>query len=323
MFRTMVIALAALMLAGALTGWSGLSAAVPNPIAPDLTVNISPVIQQATVDEVTGCGLNFTGTVKVDMPPVERIVVELSAVVDTGWPASVSPYELVITDSTDHSFYVTVTVIEAASADDPGHLAVIASSSGKGYFVSEQANATINVNPYYRVALESDQPYDEVEPDQGGSFEVTVTNMGNAVDSYEFEIANLDELKDMGWIVELDKTSVSRLRPGDGADVTVTARPPQTWSWDIWISRPVPITVKATSLGAQQGGTVISQDYAVFIHQRGFNAPVVNLISGTTVALVALAIVGIIILRRRRTKRRKAQAADEPASRQAGEPEDR
>ena len=45
--RTMVIALAALMLAGVVMGLSGLSAAVPNPVAPDLTVTINPASQQA------------------------------------------------------------------------------------------------------------------------------------------------------------------------------------------------------------------------------------------------------------------------------------
>jgi hypothetical protein len=145
------------------------------------------------------------------------------------------------------------------------------------------------------------------------SFNVRITNMGNAIDSYTLEITNLNALKDIGWKVELDKTTVSKLHPSGEAEVTVTASPPQAWSWDIWIDRPVAITVKATSLNAHEGGLVLTQDHPVYIHQKGPNTPLVNLISGVTVISGVLAVVGLLFQRRRRRRRIKAQSAGEPA----------
>jgi hypothetical protein len=315
MFGRIVAALVALVLTGIAAGWSGPAAAIPNPTAPALTLRIDPASQAATIDEATKCGLNFTGEIRVDKLPVEKVVVELSAMVDTGWPASISPSTMVITDTAAHTFNVNVTVHEACPADDIGHLTVTATSAGKGYSVSEQANATITVNPYYRVALDADGAYQEVRPDVAGSFKLKITNRGNAVDSYAFEITNLMELRNMGWNVELDKTSVSKLHPFDEAEFTLTAVPPKAWSWDIWISKPVVITVKATSLNAQESGTAITQDFPVVIYQKGFNTPILNLISGVSVALVAVAIAGVIMWRLRMRRRRNAQSPGEPVRR--------
>jgi hypothetical protein len=311
--RMMATALAALMLTGVVTGLSGFSAAVPNPVTPDLQVHIDePTTVQATVTDQQKATVVFQGAVQVDKLPVERVTVVLAMAIDTGWAASITPSTIVITDTQAHPFSVCVVVPEATHADVVGHVKATASASGTSYSVTDEAGANVTVAPYYLVKLNSSAPYEEVLPGQMASFEVSVQNPGNAVDSYELEIENAKDLKNRGWSVELDKTTVSGLGPNGEAEVTVTAKPSQDWSWDLWISQPTSIVLKATSSGARNNNSVVTQSFPVIAFQKGYNMPLVNLISGITVALVALAIVGIIIWHRRRAKRRNAQTAKEP-----------
>jgi hypothetical protein len=313
MHKTMVIALAALMLAGALTGWSGLSAAVPNPVAPELTVSIEPASQQAAPTDKEPGFTTFNGTVQVDKSPVQRFSVGLNVTVDTGWPAQASPSVLVITDTQQQHFSLVVAVPTATHADEVGHVKVTASASGTGYSVTDEAQANVTVAPYYLVMLNSSVPFLEITPEKTASFAIVVKNPGNAVDSYGLEISNAKELNQQGWTVTLDKASISNLGPNGEAEVAITARPPQGWSWDIWISRPTPIILKATSRGAQADDNVISQSFPVHAYQKGFNMPLMTLIIGIISVLVVLLVVGLVIRRQRRRKRMKALMAGEPA----------
>jgi hypothetical protein len=162
--------------------------------------------------------------------------------------------------------------------------------------------------------LNSSAPYEEVLPGEMASFSLVVKNPGNAVDSYELEIENLKQLKEQGWSVELDKTSISNLGPNGEVEITITAKHSQDWSWELYTSEATLIILKANSLGAQANSTVISQIFPLNAYQKGFNTPLVNLISGVTVALVVLVVVGIVI-RRRKRKARNEQVTGEPVDR--------
>jgi hypothetical protein len=156
------------------------------------------------------------------------------------------------------------------------------------------------------------------------SFTLVVINPGNALDSYDLEIENLKQLKEQGWSVELDKTSLSGMGPNVEADVTVTATQLQDWNWELYKSEATVIIIMATSLGARANNTEMIQTiYPLVVYQKGTNTPLVNLISGVTVALVVMAVVGIIIRRRRRRKRMKARMTGEPESRETSGPDGR
>jgi hypothetical protein len=324
MSRPAVIALAVLLLAGTVMGSSGHAAAVPNPLAPELTVTINePTTVQAHITEKTKDLVEFSGAVSVDKLPVERIIVDLAVSVDTGWASSVSPSTIVVSDTNAHPFDVVVVVPEATHADVEGHVRVTADARGGGFTDTDEARANVTVAPYYLVKLNSSAPHQEVLPEEVATFTVVVINPGNAVDSYGHEIVNVKELKEQGWTVELDQTTVTGLGPAVSADVIVTARPSQDWSWDIWIDRVNHIALKATSLGARDDSLVMSQPYSVYVHQNGYNTPLVNLITDITVALVVLLVVGLIMRRRRRNKRRKEEMGKGPDGPETGEPVNR
>ncbi len=65
------------------------SKASPNPV-PALTGSLDPATQEAVVSESQKGPVTFTGSVRVDKLPVERIVVGLTPSVDVGWPSSCS-----------------------------------------------------------------------------------------------------------------------------------------------------------------------------------------------------------------------------------------
>jgi hypothetical protein len=307
----MVIMLAALMMAGIIAGGSGNAAAAPIPI-PILHVHIDePTTQQAIVTESDKGAVDFTGAVRVDKLPVAKVTVDLLATVDSGWVCNIAPSTMVITDTADHPFSINVTVPEAAPAADEGHLKVTASASGTGFSVSDEVVANVTVAPYFRVMLESDKPYQEIAPREGTSFKFKVQNPGNAFDSYELEIVNARALKDAGWSVELGTTSVTGVPMYGEKEVLVNVRSPQDWSWDIEISRPTAINLKVTSLGARLGDQIVTQTFLVYAYVRGYNIPLLEMISGLIVVAAVSVTISVIILRRRK-KRMRALAKEVP-----------
>jgi hypothetical protein len=324
MFRLVAIVAAAVLLTGISAGWSGPAAAIPNPTAPVLTVTIDePTTVEAVVTEKELGFANFAGTVTMDKLPFERVMVVLTVSVDTEWVAVLSPTTMVFTSNGPQPFTFVVTVPEATSAEEVGHVKVTASASGTGYSVSDDAKANVTVAPYYRIKLEPSTPYQEVPPGNTAVATMVVQNPGNAVDSYTLEIENAKALKDQGWSVELDKTSIAGLRPGGEAQVTITARPSDDWSWDIWTDRPTSIVLKAASQGATTNSTPVYQSAPVFVYQKGLNMPMVNLIIGIITILVISSVIAVIFIRRRRKKRMKAATSGAPESRESGEPENR
>ena len=312
MFRLVAVVAAAVFLTGIAAGWSCPAAAIPNPTAPVLSVTIDePTTVEAVITEKEMGRADFSGTVTIDKMPVERVTVMLAVSVDNGWFSALSPTTMVFTSNGPQSFTFAVAVPEATSAEEVGHVKVTASTSGTGYSVSDEAGANVSAAPYFRVMLDSSTPYQEVPPGNTAVVTMVVRNPGNAVDSYTLEIENAKALKDQGWSVELDKTSIAGLRPGGEAQVTITARPSHEWSWDIWTDRPTSIVLKATSQGATTNSTLVYQSFPVYVYQKGPNTPLVNLIIGIMTILVISSVIAVLLVRRRRKKRMRAATTGE------------
>jgi len=102
-----------------------ITAGIPDPIIPAMTMTLSPVSMNMTTKE-NDVNVTFNGTVQVDKLPLERIVVALTSSVDTGWASACSPSSFVITDKSVHKFTVTVTVPVCVTAS------AIVTADGKG-----------------------------------------------------------------------------------------------------------------------------------------------------------------------------------------------
>lgn len=258
----------------------------PNPI-PALTVSLEPSSQTAVVSESAQGSVQFTGTIRIDKLPVERIVVTLTASVDTGWAAQCTPSSMVFTSTQPQSFSATVVVPPACDSTIIGTLKVDAIATGGGFRVPATAQAIVTVKPYFRLMLESDNPYREIWPGSQTMFTFKLWNMGNAIDSYDIEITNLKDLADRGWTVTLSSTSVSKIPQNQYKNVKISAQSPRFWT--LYKSEPTVIMIKAKSQNAEAENLVVQQSFALYVYEKGWYIPGFDpmlLIIGLVVAIV-------------------------------------
>jgi len=304
MARPVVIMLVAVMLASIILGGNGQVAVYAWPVDA-LTVCIDePTTRQAMVSDTQNGSLTFSGTVQVNRLPVERIVVEFVVTVDIKWVAVLSPSSIVITSTNIYWFNLTVIVPEATHADAVGHFTVTATGRGGDIKVIDKTNVTVTVAPYSLLSIGSDRPYREILPQEGTSFAFKVQNRGNAIDSYELEIANARELENAGWSVEFSNRTIAGVAPEGEVNVSVTVKSPQGWSWDIWTSRPTSIIVEADSLAARNNNLSVNQTMPVHVYRKGSNNPLLSLLL-TIYILTAVSVMMFAIIRRRRKKGRQ------------------
>lgn len=263
-----------------------------NPV-PALTISLDPSSQEAKVSESAQGAVQFTGSVKVDKLPVERISVVLTSSVDAGWPSQCSPSMMVITDVSAHSFSVTTIVPQATPSNIIGNLKVDAKGQGGGFVCTGAAQVIITVKPYYRVMMESDMPYREISPGTQAFYSFKIWNVGNAIDSYEMEIVNLKDLVNKKWTCTLSATQVAKINPNEYKTVRLTAQSPRDWT--IWKSEPTMINVKSSSLNAKEEQAVITQSFQLYAYEKGFYIPGFD-----PIFLIAAMAMGAVILKKRR-----------------------
>jgi hypothetical protein len=300
MARHVVIMLAALILASLVLSVRDRAAAADTPSL-GLDVHFDePTIRQSTVTDKQNGSVNFTGVVRVDWFCC-RVFVNLAATVDIGWECVITPNLMVLPDTIDHPFSVTVTVPEATRADTVGNVKVMATADDDGLSATDEANATVTVAPYYLLTIVSDDPYREILPQESTSFTMKIQNHGNAIDSYELRIANARELEDAGWSVKLSNSTINGVPPEGEMKVSVTVRSLQGLNWIIWISRTTPIILRADSLGATNNNMTLTQTLPVHVHVEGYNNPLLELL--TTISVLTAVGVTIIAIARWRQKK--------------------
>ena len=259
---------------------------------PALSISLSPQVQQATVSEVSMGQAEFNGTVTVDKQANQNVTVQLTATTDNRWQVSLSPSRMVLTNSSSQNFSVIVRVPQATPAA-AGRLRIEARANGEGYDLHAGANATVTVRPYIRVMIDSDRPYIELAPGDTARFTFRVENSGNAIESFNISIANLQDLKNSGWTVSLSTANVTGLAPGEQAIINVTAKAPLDWV--LWKSEPSVIELKATS----QDNPNITQTFPSYAYVKGFNMLYLAMLSLSVLVIVLVIVVVAFIVWRR------------------------
>ena len=127
------------LLAVAVCSFLPLTQAAPNPI-PVVTVVLDQPMQLINYSD-NATDVAFTGSVKVDKLPMERMWVVLAASVDKGWNTNCTPSTIVITDTNAHEFTCTVTV-PGKVPDNSGNLSVEASGAA-GFTQTARCNGSI------------------------------------------------------------------------------------------------------------------------------------------------------------------------------------
>ena len=270
----LVIILMAGMLAGphlAIPSITEEADASANPI-PIVSIQLTPSQMQAHITDSQIGAVSFAGTVTVDkIPAIERLIVTLTAGVDTGWPWVISPMTMPFVNPGSRQFQVTVIVPPSTSSLIIGTVMVTGSAKVTGMApIISTANGVVTVAQFFKLRLETESPLREVAPGDVTYNLVNVFNDGNSIDTIEVEIENIKELVDADWTVLLGSTDVS-VKADEYVPVKVTIQTSQEWR--LWAKEIYPIILKATSMEAKERNEMYIKSYPVFVYMKGFHIP--------------------------------------------------
>lgn len=98
--------------------------------------------------------------------------------------------------------------------------------------VSEaQAGFFVLSEPYGKVILQSDRPFQKVSPGKEYPFKIKVVNNGNAVDTFSIEVTNKDKLQDKGFSLSLSSTTTKNTDPQAYDIITIQIQTPREFGW--------------------------------------------------------------------------------------------
>lgn len=259
-----------------------------NPI-PIVTILLNPSQMQAKVTDSQIGAVAFSGTAIVDkIPGIERLVLTLRAVVNTGWPVVISPMTIPYVNPGTQPFQVVVIVPPSTSSQLIGTVTVTGSAKVVGMApIIANANGVVTVAQYFKLRLETESPLREVSPGDITYNLVNVYNDGNSMDTIQVEIENVKDLVNAGWTVLLGSTDVS-IKSEEYVPVKVTVQTSQEWR--LWAKEILPITLKATSMEAKARNELYVKTYPVFVYMKGYHIPGFD----PFLAIIALVIVVVM-----------------------------
>ncbi len=242
-----------------------------NPI-PIVSIQLNPSQMQAIITDSQLGAVSFSGTVMVDkIPGIERLIVTLTAVVNTGWPVVLSPMTMPFVNPGSRQFQVTVVVPPSTSSQIIGTLLVTGSAKAPGLApIVSTASGVVTVAQFFKLRLETESPLREVSPGDITYNLVNVFNDGNSMDTIQVEIENIKDLVKEGWTVLLGSTDVS-VKADEYVPVKVTVQTSQEWR--LWAKEIYPIILKATSMEAKQRNELYIKSYPVFVYMKGYHIP--------------------------------------------------
>jgi len=281
--------------------------ASPNPV-PVMAMSLSPSGVTVRPSDYAPGSEQVGGTLSVDKLPGERLAVTITASVDTGWAAQCAPTQLVFTAQNKVlGFTAYVTAPAGTPANLVGLLRVEAHASGLSMTVGAVAQAIVTVAPFYKLYLDSPNPYKEVPPGSRLGFVLDVLNMGNSVDTFELSIMNLDTLASKGWTVSFSTASVHKVGALDRKSVRLFVLAPQTTT--IYKAEGTVIMVQATSEGSREAHNVKDMIMPFVIYERG---GYIDLYGTGVGAIVLMAFLIPIVLGVRWFRRRRQNRIIEP-----------
>jgi hypothetical protein len=233
---------------------------------PAMTLKLDHSEREAPVTETLNATVNFSGSVSLNYLTIEHSVVSLDSAVDTGWLSSISPSTIIIADTSEHFFNVSVVVPAASLHNITGKLVVKGEiRSGNETFTAE-ANATITPKAYYGFRLETDKSHFEIAMGDVVFMMFRVYNTGNAANTFEDEIVNLGEVINEHWTITIRGLFPS-IAPGEYRIEKITAQSPddEYFKGD----HSIAIVFKVYSVTARNMGEVVNQTLQFTIHVKG------------------------------------------------------
>lgn len=153
----------------------------------------------------------YYGIVSVKMNPMGPafpVKIELIAYTDQGWNCTVTPNTFSIPPGTGQPFTIEVTVPAKTSYYTGGTMSLYGKASSFPDYVTRQGSpitGTIKIEQYQNYTVKCDAPVLQARPGSIETFEISVTNTGNARDRVYLKIENRDELRKHGILASLDR----------------------------------------------------------------------------------------------------------------------
>ncbi len=89
----------------------------------------------------------------------------------------------------------------------------------------------VQSEPYGKVILRSEKPFQKVGPGKEYPFKIQVVNNGNSLDTFSIEVTNKDKLQDKGFSISLSSTTTKDTEPQAYDNVIILMQTPREWGW--------------------------------------------------------------------------------------------
>jgi len=263
----------------------------PNPIpAMTLTMEYSAIMARPT--NVNPGAVTIHGALALDKVPGERLYATIMPVIDRGWPVSCSPRTVIFTTNKISVFDVFVVVPIGTPSSQVGTLTIEARGESTSFTIRTIAQVAVTVAPYYYFYVSSPMPYKETPPARSVVFDVQIDNWGNAVDSYDLIIDNIEELAIKGWTVTFSTTTAADVGANKSRIMRMSVYP--AFSSTLYKAEGTAIDVSAISEGARDAGEEKTASLQFIVYERGtYIDPLAAALGGLSIFLFLLAAIPI------------------------------
>jgi hypothetical protein len=152
----------------------------------------------------------FNGTLHVecDYPTITEFNITGSAATEN-WTITISPSAVSLPGGTnEENVSVIVKVPLGTSGDVAGTIKIdgtTRTTTPISYSASFSNQVAVMVNKYYALSVTCSEPYKETTPDGNATFNISITNLGNAmIDDLKIDVENKDEIGN--WTVIVSST---------------------------------------------------------------------------------------------------------------------
>lgn len=270
---------------------------VPAQLAVPVEAGINPIPQMTMSFEKSGImvspsyfapgSASVGGTLSIDKIPGERFLVTLYGKIDTGWAVSITPQQVAFQNNIKvQGFTVTVTAPAATPTSLAGDLRIEARGDSLSLNPSVVGHVAVAVAPFFKLFIESPNPYKEVTPGSRFHFVVDLRNAGNSMDSYDIFVENQQELAAAGWTVSFTTPVVTKVRSTDIKSVRLSVMAPQKST--LYKAEGTVINVRAISQNARDANMEVDMVYPFVVYERG---TYIDLLATSVATVVLLAIV--------------------------------
>jgi hypothetical protein len=179
-------------------------------------------------------------------------------------------------------------------------------TAGTGSGAVEPQMLRVSVRQFYRLLVDSPDPFLEAWPGTERKFALVIINQGNGEDKFKISVENRDILTVAGWSVTIDKPEIDVPYRGKGK-VEITVSPPLHFI-SLWRTQVIEIALKITSersiTANEEYGTLIEDRiYPVFYYERGFYYSIEAMILTFIIVIVIIMFVWWWRVRKRRYQR--------------------